>query len=275
MSHDADTPEESTPFDGPIPEFYEQHLVPLIFATYADDLASRIAGYRGAILETAAGTGVLTRRLVQTLDPSATLFATDISDSMLRRAQDMGTDRPVTWAAADAMALPFPDSSFDVVVCQFGIMFMRDRVRALAEARRVLRRDGVLLFNTWDRIEENEFVGVVSDAVAALFPADPPTFINRVPHGYHDPHAIRDDVRAAGFTRSLRVISVQALSHAASARSVAVACCCGTPLLTEIETRDRSKVDEAIESASRAIEDRFGQGPISGRLSAWIVSARK
>lgn len=271
----VDTSSESTPFDGAIPQFYQEHLVPLIFAPYADDLAARLAGYRGAILETAAGTGALTRRLAQTLAPSATLTATDISDSMLRLAQETGTDRPVTWAAADAMALPFPDSSFDVVVCQFGIMFMRDKVRALAEARRVLRRNGVLLFNTWDRIEENEFVGVVNDAVATLFPADPPTFINRVPHGYHNQNVIRDDVRAAGFTRSPRLISVRALSHAGSARSVAVACCCGTPLLAEIETRDHAQVNEAIKTASRAIEDRFGQGSVSGKLTAWIASARK
>jgi SAM-dependent methyltransferase len=174
-------------FGGSIPALYDRYLGPMIFAPYADDLAARLAGLRdGSLLETAAGTGVVTRALVSTLPRDVSIVATDLNQPMLDRASGQLASDRVTWRHADAQTLPFPDGMFDVVVCQFGVMFFPDKPRAFAEAARVLKPGGRFLFSVWDRIEENEFADVVVRAVAALYPQDPPMFLARTPHGHHD-----------------------------------------------------------------------------------------
>jgi ubiquinone/menaquinone biosynthesis C-methylase UbiE len=142
-------------FAGSVPKVYEQYLVPLIFEPYAEDLASRVAlGPCTRVLEIAAGTGVVTRKLASVLPKETSIVATDLNPAMLEVASSVAMKRPVEWREADAMHLPFDDQSFDAVVCQFGAMFFPDKGKAFAEARRVLEPGGRLLFNVWDRIEE-------------------------------------------------------------------------------------------------------------------------
>jgi ubiquinone/menaquinone biosynthesis C-methylase UbiE len=145
-------------FAGSVPEIYDRLLVPLIFESYALDLAGRLAeaGPRD-VLETAAGTGVLTRALAARLPGEARIVATDLNQPMLDRATArQPSDGRIAWRQADALALPFPDEGFDAVACQFGAMFFPDKVRGYEEARRVLKPGGRFLFNVWDRISENE-----------------------------------------------------------------------------------------------------------------------
>jgi SAM-dependent methyltransferase len=261
-------------FTGSIPKLYESHLVPLIFEPYAVDLAQRIAPLRpGRLLEVAAGTGVVTRRLSATLGKEASIVATDLNPAMLEEAQSGGTARPVDWRQADAMSLPFADGAFDVVVCQFGAMFFPDKAKAFSEARRVLRPGGAFLFSVWDRIEENEFADVVTQAVATLFPHDPPRFLARTPHGHFDVEAIRRDLRAGGFIAPARVDTVSARSRAPSAQIVAVAYCQGTPLRGEIESRDASRLEEATRASTQALASRFGDGAVDGKIQAHILTA--
>ena len=159
-------------FQGSIPALYDQHLGPLIFVPYADDLASRLADMQhGRILETAAGTGMVTRALVSSLPESVSIMATDLNQPMLDHASSQLPSTRVTWRQADAQHLPFLDGEFDAVVCQFGVMFFPDKPRAFSEAYRVLKPGGRFLFNVWDRIEENEFSDIVVKSVATLFPA--------------------------------------------------------------------------------------------------------
>jgi len=115
-------------FAGSMPKIYDTYLVPLIFEQFAVDLASRVssAGVSN-VLEIAAGTGVLTRALASTMPGSVSIVATDLNQGMLDQAAGIGTTRPVEWRRADAMQLPFPDDAFDVVVCQFGVMFFPDK----------------------------------------------------------------------------------------------------------------------------------------------------
>jgi SAM-dependent methyltransferase len=180
-------PESDKVFAGSIPALYDTYLVPLIFEPYAADLAKRLSSRPlSRVLEVAAGTGVVTRAMVSALPETVSIVATDLNQAMLDRAAAVGTKRPVEWRQADAMQLPFPDGAFDAVLCQFGVMFFPEKSKAFAEARRVLRPGGVYLFNVWDRIEENEFADTVTSALQTLFPSDPPRFMVRTPHGYHD-----------------------------------------------------------------------------------------
>jgi SAM-dependent methyltransferase len=262
-------------FAGSIPQLYEQYLVPLIFEPYAADLAQRIATHPvKRVLEIAAGTGVLTRSLASELPEGVAITATDLNQPMLDLAASIGTSSHVVWRQADALQLPFPDEAFDAVVCQFGIMFMPDKARAFSEARRVLRPGGVLLFSVWDRIEDNELADVVTDAVARLFPEDPPQFLARTPHGYHDPAVIERDLAEGGFAARPSIVTLAASSPADSARVPAVAYCQGTPLRNEIEERDASRLAEATDEAERAVEERFGPGPIDAKIQAHIVQVQ-
>jgi SAM-dependent methyltransferase len=193
---------------------------------------------------------------------------------MLDRAAAIGTAQPVQWRQADAMQLPFDEASFDIVVCQFGVMFFPDKARAFAQARRVLRPGGVFLFNAWDRIEDNEFADVVTAALVPLFPADPPRFLARTPHGYHDEAAIRRDLIQGGFTAPPQIDTVADRSRAVAPLMPAMAYCQGTPLRNEIEARAGATLAQATAAGAAAIEARFGSGAVDGKIQARVVAAR-
>ena len=260
-------------FAGSIPKLYDEYLVPLIFAPYATDLTARLkARSPSRVLEIAAGTGVVTRELAAALPGSAAIVATDLNQAMLDQAAAIGPKRAVEWKQADALALPFADRSFDAVACQFGAMFFPDKAKAFAQVRRVLKPGGAFIFNVWDRIEENEFADVVTSALRSLFPSDPPRFMARVPHGYHDPAAIRRDLAAGGFTKPAQIVTVAARSRAASPRIPAVAYCQGTPLRNEIEAKGVARLAEATDVAEKAIAERFGTGAVDGGILAHVVT---
>src|SRR4051794_16529544 len=101
-------------FAGSIPDIYDRFLVPLIFESYALDLAQRLAKTAPHdVLETAAGTGVLTRAIASQLLASARIVASDLNQPMLdRAAAQLSDDVRIEWRAADALALPFDDRRF-------------------------------------------------------------------------------------------------------------------------------------------------------------------
>jgi SAM-dependent methyltransferase len=264
-------PDSDKSFSGSLPAIYDRYLVPLIFEPYAADLAGRlVARAPTRVLEIAAGTGAVTRAMSAALPENAAIVATDLNQPMLDQAAARGTSRPVEWRQADATQLPFEDETFNAVVCQFGVMFFPDKPKAFAEARRVLRPGGVFIFSVWDRIEENEFANCVTNALEPMFPADPPRFMARTPHGYFDTALIERDLAAGGFHTS-RIDTVAARSRAESARVPAVAFCQGTPLRNEIENRGRSLTD-ATALAAEAITARFGTAAVDGKIQAHIVT---
>jgi len=263
-------------FEGSVPELYDTYLVPLIFEPYALDLAKRVSVRPVAkVLEIAAGTGVVTRALASLLPARASIVATDLNQGMVDRAAAVGTTRPVEWHRADAMRLPFDAGTFDAVICQFGVMFFPDKPKAFAEARRVLRPGGVFIFNSWDRISENEFADTVTTSLESLFPDDPPRFLERTPHGYHDIRTIERDLVAGGFTSDPVAETITRRSEAASSRIPAMAYCQGTPLRNEIEARDPSLLGHATDIAAEAVARRFGQGRIDGKIQAHVVTVER
>lgn len=267
------SPDTDKVFAGSIPKVYETYLVPLIFEPYAADLATRLRSRPlSHVLEIAAGTGVVTRELASALPESVSIVATDLNQAMLDQASAVGTKRPVEWRQADAMQLPFQDGTFDAVVCQFGVMFFPEKPKAFSEARRILKRGGIFLFNVWDRISDNEFADTVTTALESVFPEDPPRFMARVPHGYYDHRAIARDLASGGFRATPRFDTLAARSRAASPRVPAIAYCQGTPLRNEIEARDASRLVEATDTAAEAIARQFGRGAVDGKIQAHIVT---
>jgi SAM-dependent methyltransferase len=267
---------DATPgFSGGIPALYQQYLVPMIFEPYARDLAERVLPLRPQrLLEIAAGTGVVTRCLAQVLPHDCEIVASDISQPMLDHAATFDMARPVQWRQADAMQLPFAVHRFDVAVGQFGVMFFPDKAKAFAEIRRVIRPGGHFVFNVWDSIEHNEFALTIEETVAGLFPDDPPRFMSTTPHGYHEVSAIASDLMLAGFSQPPDVATLTTYSQAASARIPATAYCQGTPLRTQIESRDASKLEQATDLAEAALIRRFGNGVIKGKIQAHVLSVQ-
>jgi len=261
-------------FAGSVPENYDRYMVPLIFEPYAADIARRAESLSpSTVLEIAAGTGVVARALAPRLSPGASYVVTDLNQPMLDYAASrQAPDSRIKWRQADALSLPFENAAFDVVCCQFGAMFFPDRSSAYREAKRVLKPGGHFLFNVWDCIEENVFADDVTNALARIFPNDPPRFLARTPHGYHDTALIRSELEDAGFSRV--VIETRAeQSHASSPRLPAVAYCQGTPLRNEIEARDAGKLEAATDYAASAIADRHGSGEVAAKIQAHIIVA--
>ena len=260
-------------FTGSIPALYDRYLGPMLFAPYAADLAARVKALAPlAVLETAAGTGIVTASLAEVLSDDAVITATDLNQAMIDTAAAKTASPKITWQACDATRLPFADGSFDVVLCQFGVMFFPSKVDAFKEARRVLRPGGKFLFNVWDRLELSPISIAISDAVAALYPADPPNFLRRTPFGYNDIETISNQLGQAGFG-TIDSVVVMLPCRCPSPRDAAVGQCHGSPLRSEIEARDANGLGAATEAAAAALAARFGDGPIESTMQAIVFTA--
>lgn len=262
----------SASFTGSIPEYYDSCLGPAWFDAFAQDLAHRLpAKPPGDVLEIACGTGLMTRRLRARLDPSVRLTATDLSQAMLDYARRKLADRRgIEWREADALKLPFADGAFGAVVCAFGVMFVPDRQAAFREARRVLRPDGLFLFNVWDRIEENPCAAVNAQVVESLFPGDAELRF-RAPWEMHDPALLRELLAGARF-RETRLEKKRIQVDRVSARTVATGQIRGTPRSLLIEKRGVS-LEEVVDKVTAALAKMGGADPLRAPANAIMVEA--
>jgi ubiquinone/menaquinone biosynthesis C-methylase UbiE len=249
-------------------------MVPLLFQPYAEAAAKRAQALKPSrILETAAGTGILTQALHRAL-PDALMIATDLNQPMLAEAARRVSAPNVTFREADALDLPFDHESFDLVACQFGVMFFPDKVKGNSEARRVLRDGGHYLLVIWDEVARNVATRAAGAAVAQLFPDDSAAFYERIPFRYHDRVLIERDLRAAGFA-TVEIETVELRSRAASARDVAIGMTQGTPMRSEIEKRGPEALAAATEAAEQALRQFVTPAGFDAPMSAHIVTATK
>lgn len=269
MSEDADAAFRAT-----YAELYDRYLVPLLFAPYAGYLADRVKAHKPrSILETAAGTGILSQALVQILPVDVAITATDLNQPMIDHARIKSAGTRITWQQADAMQLPFPNESFDLIVCQFGVMFFPDKQASFREAARVLTPRGRYLFAVWDDWKRmpDAPLAIAADVVAAMLGCDPASLVNPA---YHDETAIRQDLTAAQF-QQIKVERVMLPATAASAWEAAVATVHGSLIRTVIEAQHPGRLDEATNAVERAFNAKFGKGAVAGRTSALIVAAER
>jgi ubiquinone/menaquinone biosynthesis C-methylase UbiE len=263
-----------TRFTGSVPAAYDRLMVPLLFQPYADELARRARGFAPKrILETAAGTGVVTQALAAAL-PDAEIVATDLNPPMLEIAAERVKSGKVRFEQADAQDLPFADASFDLVVCQFGSMFFPDRVRGHGEAQRVLADGGCYLLAIWNTIERNPLTDVAQQVLVESFPDDPPMFMSEGPFSYHDASRIESDLHDAGFG-TVEIETVEKRSRAPSAHDAASALCYGTPMGVEISDREPGSLDRVFAAVERAFAMFTGPDGIDAPMSAHIVMATK
>ena len=265
-------PDNTSPFVGSIPENYDRYMGPMVFEPYAEDLARRLVVREGMrVLEVACGTGIVTRFLRERLPAGSRLVATDLSEPMLSFArQKAGSANNVEWKQADALALPFADASFDAVVCQFGLMFVPDKVAALREAHRVLTPGGQLLFNTWDEMRHNDFTLVAHTTEMTFFANDPPKFYD-IPFSLHDARQLQSWMEEAGFKEAIvRPINLPCVSP--SAADAAKGLVQGTPIAVAINERG-GDIEAITDGVAEALRRRFRDHPLRGRMCALVCEA--
>jgi ubiquinone/menaquinone biosynthesis C-methylase UbiE len=267
--------DRDTAFVGSIPKNYDRYLGPVFFHGYADDLAARVPVAPGTrVLETACGTGIVTERLWNRLRDAGSLVATDLNEPMLAHAQArVPATSNLEWRQADMMALPFPDRSFDTVVCQFGLMFLPDKAAGLREAFRVLRPGGRYLFNVWDAIERNPIARITHETVGSFFATDPPQFY-RLPFSLHDAAAVLKLVEGAGFTE-IRWDYVEKTGTSPSAADAATGLIEGNPILGPIMERRPESLGEIKAAVAAKVAAELGDRPVRVPLRALVFSARR
>ncbi len=262
-----------TEFVGSIPENYERYFVPLIFAEYAIELARALDVCDGAeVLETACGTGIVTRHLANSLENDARLVATDLNEPMIAEARKaVGNSSNVEFRQADATELPFADDTFDAVVCQFGVMFFPDRRKGYREAARVLKPGGQFHFNVWDSLENNLFAKTVHETVGLLYPDNPPRFLE-LPYGYYDLRLIVRELQESGFLR-VNISALPRTSFADEPRHVALGYGAGGPLANDVSARGTLSLEQVLDTIEETVKEWFGEGRVSAPMQAFQITA--
>lgn len=251
----------------------ERYLGPSLLSPFADDIAQRLSRLTvGPLLETMADIGLCTQAIASTVSAGLTIVATDPSEVLLRHARKRpGTSR-VIWQIADPCALPFEPATFGIVVCQFGVMALPDRVLALREARRVIKPGGRFVFNVPAHIRHSPVAACIQQSMQELFPSDPPGYLLKVMHGYAENEAVDDDLTVAGFTDAIYT-TVDLPYAASSTHDAALGYCMGTPLRLEIEARAAGDSEPTVQAVAAALHRHFGAGRIETLMRAHVISA--
>lgn len=264
--------ENSMQFTAKIAENYEKYLAPVFFISTSKDLVSHLAGSPENILEIAAGTGQVTRNLVNTF-PEAKITATDINSGMLDVGKRIVRSGNITWQAADACELPFEDNIFDAIICQFGVMFFPDKQKAMNEAYRVLKPGGQIVFNTWDSLENNRICKIPDDVINKIFPTDPPPFY-KTPFSMYDPAEIESLLKNAGF-KDIKVENRKMEGYSESPDNAVTAFTEGNPIYLQIMERDPAILPVFQKTLRKELVKEFGTGRFTIPLSEFIATAKK
>jgi ubiquinone/menaquinone biosynthesis C-methylase UbiE len=232
-------------YSGTAAENYERYFVPAIARPVAADLlraANLQLGER--VLDVACGTGIIARLAAEQVGSTGKVFGIDFASDMIdvARATAASSEPRIEWRQGDAAALPFPDGSFDVVLCQMGVMLFADKPAALSEMRRVLVAGGRLALNTPGAI--NRPMALLADALARHIDPNLAGFVRAV-FSMDDPSEHEQVLRASGFT-DVEATVVTATLHLPPPRDFLWQYINLTPL--------GAVVNEAPEAAQAAIE---------------------
>ena len=262
------------PTDAAFAKNYDQYLGPLLFEPFAEDIAERISnGTFSSVLEIACGTGRATRHIRRAIPSTSKLVATDSNADMIKVAAELVPDNNINWQTADAQQLIFPDESFDLVVCQLGLMFMPDKMKVVSEWLRVLKKGGKLIFSTWDKIENNGVIYLGNQIICSYFPENPPSFY-RAPFNMCQPDQLETLLVSQGF-RSVKVSAVEKVGTSPSAHDTAVGMVQGNPIYGRIIEKDPKLVDTITTAVEQKIGSVYGERPLTSPLRAWVVEAKK
>lgn len=262
--------DDSAAFVGDVPRFYDEGMGPILFAHMAEELALRVSEHRpGRVLEVAAGTGISSAALARAV-PEADLVVTDLNEPMLAIAAGK-LPSTTTLQVADAQDLPFPNDSFDLVVCQFGVMFLPDLAAGLTQARRVTREGGAYVLSVWDHSRFNTYAATAHEIVVQMFPDDTPLFY-RVPYGCGDVEALRLALHDAGFSQ-VRIDVVPHASRVDRWEDFVTGFTQGNPMAAMVQQRGGNVAVLQAELAAAFVEA-FGPAPTVLPIQAVFFTAQ-
>ncbi len=262
-------------FVGEIPEHYDKGLGPNIFVDYAGRLVDECCAEAVAnVIELAAGTGIVSGKLRDRLPKDASLLVTDLNGPMLEVAKKkLEEGDNLRFSVADAMDLPFEEARFDLMVCQFGVMFFPDKVASFREAARVIKPGGRYVFNVWSAMSENPFSQMAHEVARQFFPDDPPGFY-KVPFHYGDPQLVKADLAEAGWG-DIRYETIRLSKRIEAPETFAKALVFGNPLIDEIRSRGGVSSDDVAREMASALHRTFGPSEMTMPLSATTFVCRK
>jgi ubiquinone/menaquinone biosynthesis C-methylase UbiE len=251
-------------------EAYEAAFVPSLFARLAVPLVDAgevTAGDR--VLDVACGTGIVARTAAERTGPAGRVVGLDLNEAMLTVARRIRPD--LDWRQGDAASLPFPDDSFDVALCQSGLMFVPDPTAAVRELARVVRPEGRVAVQVWSALDRQTAFRPLADAVARHAGPDAVALVSTY-------FRLGDREQfTAQFTRAgLRVTDVRTLPVTVRAPSV------DAYLTTEVESTPL--IDRISEDVYRRIREEAGvglarycdeSGALALPLEAYVVAARR
>lgn len=261
------------PYKEAIPGKYERYLGPYLYEPYAIYTTGLIKGSPQSILELAAGTGRVTRHIAERIGNQARLIATDINQSMLDIARKQVVAGNVDYLVADTQDLPFPENSFDCVICQFGFMFLPDRQKGFNEALRVLKPGGQFIFTTWDKAENNITLSISQQTVIGYLKTAPPPFYAR-PYSMHDPVELQNHLTTAGFS-SAAIERVALYGECPSAMDAAIGFVEGNAIVHEILNEGIELLDSIKAEIVKKINAQVSIDPVRSKLNAWVGEAFK
>jgi ubiquinone/menaquinone biosynthesis C-methylase UbiE len=261
-------------FSGSIPEIYEEYLGPFLFEPFALDLAQRLGNDKEKnVLELACGTGRVTRHLQAHLDESGVLTATDINPEMLTVARQKAPADNILWDVADMANMSYPADFFDLVICQFGLMLVPDKEKALAEIMRVLKKEGRVLFNVWGDSKDND-IWAIGMKVIGSFIGENPIPQNIGPFSMRDKNETLQLLERSGF-RDIQVDSVKKTGMIESATVAAKGFIEGLPIAKILMQRDPSLIYKIEVALAKELIEQLGDKPLSSPLHAWVFEAVK
>jgi SAM-dependent methyltransferase len=270
-------------FNKSIPQNYEDYLTPFIFDPYAEDLVERIGSKTGAtslknVLELACGTGAVTKQLLTRLPSTTQLIATDLQPDMISTAKISVAKHHLsasnlTWDTVDMTNIPYEDNRFDLIVCQFGLMLVPEKLKALTEMHRVLRPGGRLLSSVWSDIQHNQIWDITGSVIESFIGTNP-MLHDPGPFSMTDANIGLKGLKKAGFPDA-RVTTVDKTGKIATAAMAVKGITEGLPVWIAISQKDPSlpaKVQSALE---QELINRLGDHPLQSSLQALVFEANK
>lgn len=264
----------SNNFSGSIPANYDKYLGPFLFEPYALDLKERLKNdLCTMVLELACGTGRVTNHLTEILDKNGKIIATDINGDMIAVAKTKVMDARIDWQVVDAQELPFNEALFDHVICQFGVMFFPDKLKAFKEAYRVLSKGGKFVFNTWGPLNDNRRSGIIKDVMEDVLKDEAPDFLTKGPFSFHNTDSIKTLLANAGF-KSILIEPVKQVVSYTNLDDYLNGFIDGTPLSAFFQTKDPSLRTLIRQNLKDASKQEFGES-LQSEMLAFVCVAQK
>jgi len=256
------------------PAAYERYLVPAIFAPWAGRLLDRAGVRPGAhVLDVACGTGIVARLAARRTGPAGVIAGVDVSPHMIEVARTVAAPLrpPIDWRAQDAHELPFADRSFDVVLCQFGLMFFADRHAALTEMARVTRPGGRLAIAVWRSLEHNPGWRLFADVLERHVGVEAATTM-RLPFVAWRADDLRALLAGAGYAE-VRVSADVRMTRFPAPEEMALRQAAASPLAGPMGALDAAALDRLVAALSGALRPYSDDDGVAFPSEVFLVTA--